>query len=266
MYVNNKEKIDNIKLNKDNFYIVVDFDRTLSKGNSESTWGTFARAKIFDEEYNRLRAEQYAKYRPIEVDPTIDPKEKEKYMDLWWREHIELFDRFGLKESDIEICARKGGIDLRDGAIEFLKKMNEYGIPVVILSAGIRNIIKQFLINNNVLFDNIIIFSNMLSFREDGLYKGLDGETINASNKTIEFLLDKDKKRIEGRPYAIMYGDGLADLSMVPEHLWDRTIKVGFLEAAVEESLDIYNKMFDIVLVNNGSFDEVNNYLNIYNL
>ena len=123
MYVNNKEKIDNIKLNKDNFYIVVDFDRTLSKGNSESTWGTFARAKIFDEEYNRLRAEQYAKYRPIEVDPTIDPKEKEKYMDLWWREHIELFDRFGLKESDIEICARKGGIDLRDGAIEFLKSL-----------------------------------------------------------------------------------------------------------------------------------------------
>jgi hypothetical protein len=106
----------------------------------------------------------------------------------------------------------------------------------------------------------------MLSFREDGLYQGLDGETINASNKTIEFLLDKDKKRIEDRPYAIMYGDGLADLSMVPEHLWDRTIKVGFLEAAIEESLDIYNKMFDIVLVNNGSFDEVNNYLNIYNL
>ncbi len=144
--------------------------------------------------------------------------------------------------------------------------MNEYGIPVVILSAGIRNIIKQFLINNNVLFDNIIIFSNMLSFGEDGLYKGLEGENINASNKTIEFLLEKDKKRIEGRPYAIMYGDGLADLSMVPEYLWDRTIKVGFLEAAVEESLDIYNKMFDIVLVNNGSFDEVNNYLNIYNL
>lgn len=266
MYINNQKKINEIKLNRDNFCIVVDFDRTLSKGTSESTWGTFARAKVFNEEYDKLRQEQYAKYRPIEVDPTLDPKVKAIHMENWWREHLELFYKFGLKESDIAICARKGGIEFRDGAKEFLKKMNEYNIPVLILSAGLRNIIKEFLTINNALYDNIIIFSNMLEFGEDGLFKGLIGEEINASNKTIEFLLEKDKQKIANRPYIIMYGDGLPDLSMVPERMWNTTIKVGFLEAAIEESLDIYNKMFDIVLVNNGSFDEVNNYLNIYNL
>lgn len=36
-YINQK-KIDKIKLSKDNFYILIDFDRTLTKGNSISCW------------------------------------------------------------------------------------------------------------------------------------------------------------------------------------------------------------------------------------
>ena len=30
----NSSKLDKIKLDKDNFYVLIDFDRTLTKGNS----------------------------------------------------------------------------------------------------------------------------------------------------------------------------------------------------------------------------------------
>ena len=36
-YINQK-KLDRIKLTKENFYILIDFDRTLTKGNSISGW------------------------------------------------------------------------------------------------------------------------------------------------------------------------------------------------------------------------------------
>ena len=34
----NQNKLNKIKLTKDNFYVLIDFDRTLTKGNSISCW------------------------------------------------------------------------------------------------------------------------------------------------------------------------------------------------------------------------------------
>ena len=34
----------------------------------------------------------------------------------------------------------------RDGAKEFLKEMNDRGIPIIVISAGVGNIIQQFFI------------------------------------------------------------------------------------------------------------------------
>lgn len=264
MYINNRKFID--KLNRNNFCIVIDFDRTVSKGTSEGTWATIGRANIFNDEYQRLKTEQYEKYRPIEVDPNISHEIKEKNMEAWWKEHFELFFRFGLKKEDIVKCATQGGIVLRDGAEEFFSKMHEYNVPIIILSAGLANIIKEFLSYKNILYDNVYIFSNDLLFDENGMLCNVDDNIIHACNKTIDYLPDNMKKMIASREYILMYGDGLADLSMVPERLHDKTIKVGFLVEAIEESLEAFNKNFDIVLLGDDSFKEVNDYLNIYNL
>jgi len=264
VYINNRKFVD--KLNRDNFCVVIDFDRTISKGTSEGTWATIRRAEIFNEEYHRLSEEQYEKYRPIEVDPNISPEEKAKSMEAWWKEHFDLFFKFGLKKEDIVKSAQEGGIILRDGAEKFFLKMNELGVPVIILSAGIGNIIEEFLKYKNIYYDNIYIFSNNILFNEEGSICGLGDNIIHACNKTIEYLPDDIKEKIAGREYILMYGDGLADLSMVPERLYDKTIKIGFLVEAIEESLEAFNNNFDIVLLGDDSFDEVNNYLNIFNL
>ena len=34
----NSNKLNEIKLNKDNFYVLIDFDRTITKGDSFSAW------------------------------------------------------------------------------------------------------------------------------------------------------------------------------------------------------------------------------------
>lgn len=40
IYLNNKEKLERIKLEKDNYYIVADFDQTMTFGTSPRKLGT----------------------------------------------------------------------------------------------------------------------------------------------------------------------------------------------------------------------------------
>ena len=59
IYINNKEKIKNIKLEKNNFYVVADFDKTLTDGNSYSTWKVLADSNEIGEEYTKKRTDLY---------------------------------------------------------------------------------------------------------------------------------------------------------------------------------------------------------------
>ena len=37
-YINHKEKLKDIKLHKNNFYVMIDFDRTITEAQSISAW------------------------------------------------------------------------------------------------------------------------------------------------------------------------------------------------------------------------------------
>ena len=52
---------------------------------------------------------------------------------------------------------------LRKGVKEFLKYTYQNNIPVIIISAGITDIIENFLKANNCLYDNVHIILNKIS-------------------------------------------------------------------------------------------------------
>ena len=85
----------------------------------------------------------------------------------------------------------------------------------------------------------------------------------------FEFLdiveLDNDLQNIlENRNNILLLGDGISDLDMIPKEKRNNAITVGFLEENIKESLDFYNKNFDIVITDNGSYDDINKIINIY--
>ena len=121
IYINNEEKLKRINLKKDNFYVVADFDKTITEGSSNSTWGVMANAGELGEEYTRKRTELYKHYRPIEIDVSISDEEKSKYMDEWWKAHINLFYEYGLREENI----KKSKIEKRFQNIELDKCVDE---------------------------------------------------------------------------------------------------------------------------------------------
>ena len=263
IYINNQDKIDKIKLNSNDFYVVADFDRTLTEGASDSTWGIFANANQVGKEYKEKRTALYNKYRPIEIDPNISEEEKSKAMTEWWQLHINLFYEYGVKEEAVKNAVRLGNMKYRNGAKEFLRKMNELNVPVIIVSAGIGNVIEEFLKLEEDLYSNIKIISNFIVF-ENGEFKGIAGEIIHALNKNVVKLDEDSKHNLENIKNILLLGDGFADLKMISDKAKESAITVGFLGEKIEENLELYNKGFDIVLTNLSSFDDVNNILKIY--
>lgn len=263
--LNIKEGIlDSINKWNNNYYIVTDFDRTITAGDSESSWGTLSKSNSVPKEYVEERQKLYNKYRPIEIDLTLDYETKNKLMIEWWTNHINLFIKYKLKESVIKNTAQNPNMmKFRDGAQEFLKKMHDKNIPIIIISAGIGNFIKEFLIQNNALYDNIYIVANFIKF-ENGIATGISNNIIHSLNKNDISIPNEVKDLIKDKENIVLLGDGIDDIKMVSEDKKDTTLKIGFLNANTEKDFNEYMKAFDVVGHNNASFNELMDTFNIF--
>ena len=253
----NEEKIKKIKLKKDNMYVAIDFDKTITSGNSQDSWD--AAGLLLGDEFTEKLDMLYKKYAPIELDYEISFKEKNSAMEIWYQECMDLYYEYKLTKEKMEKGIEKSNLILREGVKEFLKEMNENEIPVIILSAGIGNVIEKFLKDENCYFKNMIIISNFIKFDFDGNMEKFQDNMIHTLNKSIESKLPIDiQKIIDSKKYKILFGDTIEDKKMVPEKEWENTILVGFLNKKIEENMEFYKKSFDIVLTGkDASFNEV---------
>lgn len=221
----NEEKISKIKLTKSNFYVAIDFDKTITANDSADSWD--ASGKMLGIEFKEKLYELYYKYGPIEQDYNISFEEKNKAMEEWYYKCMKLFYEYGLTEEKLKESIDSSNLIFRTGAKEFLKNMYTNNIPVIILSAGIGNVIKYFLQKNDCLYDNIYIISNFIAFDEKGNIKKYEGELIHTLNKTMEGKIPEEfSKKLDVREYRLLFGDFIEDKKMIPINEWCNTISV----------------------------------------
>ena len=115
-YLNN-EKIEKVKLDKNNMYVVIDFDRTITSNESADSWD--ATGLELGEEFNKKLGDLYKKYRPVELDYTITFKEKNKAMEKWYQECMDLYYKYGLTKEKLEKSIEESKIIFRKDAIKF---------------------------------------------------------------------------------------------------------------------------------------------------
>lgn len=248
----------------DNYYIVADFDRTITAGDSESSWGVLSKSDEVPSEYVSERKKLFEHYRPIEIDYSLDYDTKNKLMIEWWTKHISLFVKYQLKESVIERTAKnKNMMRFRDGAKDFLSRMNEKGIPIIIISAGIGNFIKEFLVENNSLYDNIYIVANFIKF-ENGVATGISNNIIHSLNKNEVGIPEEVKKIVSSKENIVLLGDGIDDIKMVSEDKRSTTLKIGFLNENTEDNFEAYQEAFDVVGHKDATFTELVETFNIF--
>ncbi len=259
IYINSKNKL---KINKDNTYILIDFDKTITCCESADSWDAVANKNIVPEALRKEMDDLYKKYRPIEMDYNISKQEKLKAMETWYSQCMNLYYKYKLTKSQIEESIKLSNVKFRKGVKDLLISLHKQNIPVIILSAGIGNTIKQFLKDNNCFFnDTMYIISNFIEFDEKGNVKEFDNsKMIHTLNKTINgHLPDEFERKIENKKYKILIGDLIEDIKMVDKTQLDTTLKIGILtkEMENEENLKLYRENFDIVLTEEENLEEI---------
>lgn len=265
IYINNKNKIEKFKKTRESYCIFLDYDRTITTAESDDSWAASANRKVVGDVIADNLDILYEKYSPIELDYTLDIKEKEQYMIEWYQKCMDLYHDNNLTKEMLNKSIEKSNIILRKGVKEFLLKLYKENISVILLSAGIGNVIEKVLKDNKCYYPNIKLISNIIKFDQNGKILKFKEKMLHTLNKNIDEFEDNEVDKIlKDLKYRVVIGDLIEDLNMVGNFEESNVIKLAFLNKNIDKNLQVYNNRFDIVYTNDdANFEEVSKALNI---
>lgn len=261
MILQNKEKIKQISLTSHNYAVLIDFDKTMTTMDSDDSWTVIQNPAFLDPNLSICSNTLAKKYCPIEMDYQIPQEEKYAHMVDWYTQVLDLYYQYGLTKDILISCVKCGNLTLRNGLKDFLFTLFKHQVPVIILSAGIGNVIEEVLTLHQCFYENIYIMSNFFTFEHNKLLP-FSSPIIHTCNKNIATLPTTIKKKLEQKDYLLLFGDFIEDLYMVPKEFLPKTLSFGFLEKNIKQNLKPYQDVFDVVLTDNTSFYEVQDMIN----
>ena len=154
----------------------------------------------------------------------------------------------------------------RDGSQVFFERLSEQQVPLLILSAGVGDVLEEVIRQNHVFHPNVHVVSNYMDFDQtvswtmaastcivshvhyctnrpslkhclvaQGVLQAFKGQLIHTFNKREGALSHAAGLReLQGRPNVLLLGDSLGDLTMAdgvsePQHV----LTIGFLNDQV---------------------------------
>merc|ERR1719187_1029520 len=242
---------------------IVDFDYTLSRAHKDGkpvdcSWGVLENYKELPSDYHQKVKMVKDKYYPVEIDPSISLEKKIPIMKEWYKEANGLLAESGAHRSWFPKMVQESDCELRDDTALMLDRLNQANVPVLVLSAGLGDLIHEIMTHFGVLHDNTFLVSNFLDYTQDGMVTGLKNPegVIHMYNKAESMLKRSDCDQFSNRKNVVLLGDSLGDLKMAggvknP----DTVLTIGFLNKNIEESLQTYKDSFDIVLIDDQTMD-----------
>jgi HAD superfamily phosphoserine phosphatase-like hydrolase len=232
-------------------HVIFDFDRTLTvkklgSDDEVTTWHILGEHLPPEGrlEYKSL----FQKYRGIELSGELTTQTA---ID-WWSASFKLYVKYNINLTDVEDdFLNKASI--RPGVAELFKFCAEHGIPTVILSAGIRDVIEIW--SRKYKIEPSLIISTALTLDATGKITGWEKDTlVHVLNKSEATHAELVGIRSE-RPKTFLVGDSLEDAAMASG---DRdVIRVRILdprgdEVISEQEIQKTLKKFD-ALIQSGS-------------
>lgn len=254
--------------------LIADFDRTLTTSAcGTSCHGVVESCKELSAEYRAATKALVEHYLPIETTPTMPRAEKIPLMQDWYRQAHTLLLKEPLTPALLDSAARESKIALRPGTDAMLAKCHELGIPFIVMSAGLGNVIEAVMRQRlseataAQVTPTLPIVSNWLRFDARGVVCGFSQPLLHMFNKDGSFIRSQlGEERLaelrRGRRTIVLLGDGLGDAQMADGLDADlAVVKIGLLnesdEARVAARLPQYEAAFDVVLLGDGSFEWV---------
>ena len=178
----------------------------------------------------------------------------------WWRHSFDLVVSTGITRQNVVDIVRHSHTHLKEGCLWFFYTLERCEVPLLIFSAGLGDMIQEWLVQDCGSFKNIKIVSNFMSFSpETKRITGFQATTIHIFNKNESVLLDTDAESlIKDRPNVILIGDSLGDVDMANGVQSNNILKIGFLNEHVDHLLPKYMDAYDIVTIKDATFNVPN--------
>lgn len=257
------KRLNSINLTYDNFYVVMDFDNTITTPDKgTNSWSILENPNFMNPKLHEVSHKLFKIYYPFELDYNLDYDTKSNYMQEWYSKNINLFYEYGLTYDIFLTCVNHADFSFRNGFKDFLNVLSKHHIPVIVLSAGIGNVIYELFKLNDLLYDNLHIISNFIKFDKTGAMLPFNDVIIHSCNKCLDTLPINFRNDISRKEHALLFGDLIEDLNMLSKDELKNSLSFGFLENEVENNFELYKEHFDVVLTDNSSFYDVRNVLN----
>jgi len=257
----------------DSLQFIVDFDYTLTRAHRDGvavdcSWGVLENFTELPAEYHTKVNQVRSKYYPVEIDPGLSIEEKVPVMVEWYKEANSLLGLSGVNRSWFPRMVQQSNCEFRDNTKQLLDGLLQADIPVLVLSAGLGDLIEEIMRHHGVLHTNTKLISNFLQFDQAGQIVGLgrDEEVIHMFNKSEVIRRKSKEEQMSHRKNTVLLGDSLGDVRMAdgvesPEVV----LKIGFLNKNIEQSLEQYKQNFDLVLVDDQTMSVPNSLLAMVN-
>lgn len=248
--------------------IVSDFDFTISKFKINGARGASCHKIIEDcgllhTDYHIKAQALQRKYYPLEVDPDLNMEEKISFMIEWVEKAHVLLQEYGLTKDIISSAVAEAlqtpRFKLRGQVDAFFELLASKGVPTLIFSAGIADILQEILSTQiTISWNHVHVISNRCLFDEQGSVTGFELPLLHVFNKRSSAYLHTSFFQVPDVPRRdclLLLGDSLGDISM-SEGMGiadDSIIKIGFLNDR-EERLPEYLAAYDLVVLDDPDF------------
>ncbi len=248
------------------FHVVADFDRTLTKafvdGKPRSSLESILEwAALLWVDYSEKSKQHFETYYPIEINPTIPVAEKkEKMLERWTVQFQNMIDH-GLSKQIIEKTMQSEKVVFRWGYEIFFSILHKHQIPLVVFSVsglGYQGI-SHGLESIHAMTSNVHIISNDFIRDDQGNAIGVKRPIIHSFNKNETIVKDFPfYKNISDRKNIILLGDSRGDTHMADGFAYENIIKIWFLNHDTPENRKIFQKIYDVLLINDADMEYVN--------
>lgn len=254
-----------IKDGKKKLQVIIDFDYTLSRFHKngvkcQTCHGALMDSPLIGKRYMDQSASLYNTYHPVELDVKMSLEDKAPLMREWWDKSHEIFAKCQVHKTQFPQVIQNSNVMLRSGADWLLKRLHDNDVPVLVLSAGLGDLVTEAIKQQAVLSDNMTVIANFMEFDENGRILGFKTPVIHSCNKNISTIKHEGYfEKFTDRSNVIIVGDSLGDLTMADGVKELKSIiKIGFLNEKIEEALPEYLAGYDIVIIDDQTMNLIN--------
>merc|ERR1719230_1628307 len=212
--------------------VITDFDATITAGHSEQCHDLVAASKLLPQAFR----DEFSPLLDWTTNANIDGVE-------WWDRAHEIIIKHGVPTRQILPRLVKGAsMPVRPGAFELLQKLSDMHVPVLIVSAGLSDVIEEFLRQHDMLTENVTVCSNRLNYGADSVPQSVSpSQPITSFTKASAYSMAGAFFRHHmDRRYILCLGDSVTDIDAAKEVPYDEILSVGFMNSRPPTAMTKY--------------------------